>query len=151
MKHSGCWLAITAAGSTWFTPINPYVGVHPGLQGLLQAHAAWKAARYPDRPEFFPSHCGGVVDKGALAHVLRRISKHGKTIKSHRMRAFYVLVRRSQGATDEQIAFEIGHSSNGACIRSTYGGVPESWRNGGGPNLSWLSKSKPAWSELSAH
>jgi hypothetical protein len=128
---------------------NPYCTNHVGLKALLKAHKVWKKKMFPDSPWFLPSHCGGPIDKGALAHALRRLHKNGKLkriLKSHGMRAFYVLVRRSQGATDEQIAFEIGHSSNGACIKSTYGGVPQNWRNGGGPNLKWLpSKSKPAW------
>jgi integrase len=130
--------------------INPYVNVHEGLLALLEAHKKWKAENYPDSPHFFPSHCGGVVDKGALAHALRRITpKLKKKLTSHGMRAFYVLVRRSQGATDEQIAWELGHQSNGACIRSTYGGVPENWKNGGGPNLKWLpSTIKPAWETI---
>ena len=124
---------------------NPYVQVNDGLRALLGAHRSWKEANYPTRQEFFPSHCGGIVDKGALAHALRRICKGGKKFTSHGMRAFYVLIRRSQGATDAQIAFEIGHTSGGACITSTYGGVPESWRNGGGPNLQWLPAGEPAW------
>ena len=129
--------------------VNPYVDVHPGLRALLEAHKRWKEANYPESKTFFPSHCGGeVVDEGALAHALRRICRGGKKFTSHGMRAFYVLVRRSQGATDAQIAFEIGHTSGGACITSTYGGVPESWRNGGGPNLQWLPAGEPAWACL---
>ena len=126
---------------------NPYVDVREGLEALLKAHATWKSENYPDSPHFFPSHCGGVVDKGALSHALRRIAPTlKKKLTSHGMRAFYVLVRRSQGASDEQIAWELGHQSNGACIRSTYGGVPENWRKGGGPNLKWLPTNvKPAW------
>jgi len=101
---------------------------------------------------FLPSHCGGSVGKGALVHALRRLHRTGKLkrkLTSHGMRAFYVLVRRSQGATDEQIAWEIGHSSNGACVKTTYGGVPENWRSGGGPNLKWFpSALKPAWEAI---
>lgn len=78
---------------------------------------------------------------------IEALKKLTKKLTSHGMRAFYVLIRRSQGASDEQIAFEIGHSSNGACIKNTYGSAPESWKNGGGPNLSWLPE-VPAWAEL---
>lgn len=133
---------------------NPYCSNHEGLRALLEAHEAWKALFYPDSPWFLPSHCGGPVGKGALAHALRRLLKAGKLkrkLTSHGMRAFYVLVRRSQGIKDETIAFEIGHSSNGACIKSTYGGVPDSWRNGGGPNMKWLpTATKPAWEKIPA-
>ncbi len=129
---------------------NPYIKNHPGMKALLAAHAAWKAVNYPNSKEFFPSHCGGTVTKGALAKRLRSIRKKLKrTLKSHGMRAFYVLIRRSQGASDEQIADEIGHSSNGACIKSTYGGVPDEWRTGKGPNFSWLPTTAPlAWAKL---
>ncbi len=68
------------------------------------------------------------------------------------MRAFYVLIRRSQGASDEQIADEIGHSSNGAYIKSTYGGSPEEWRTGKAPNFSWLPTTAPlAWAKLESN
>jgi len=131
---------------------NPYCLNHEGLQALLKAHAAWKMEYFPDSPLFLPSHCGGSVGKGALVHALRRLHRTGKLkrkLTSHGMRAFYVLVRRSQGATDEQIAWEIGHSSNGACVKTTYGGVPENWRSGGGPNLKWFpSALKPAWEAI---
>ncbi|HOC54740.1 MAG TPA: site-specific integrase [Verrucomicrobiota bacterium] len=128
--------------------INPYCNNHAGLQELLKAHAEWRAATFPRSRCFFPSHCGGPVGQGALAHALRRVEKKlPRRVRPHGLRAFYVLVRRSQGASDEQIAFELGHSSNGACIRSTYGGVPESWRNGGGPNMSWLPTGSLAWSK----
>jgi hypothetical protein len=134
---------------------NPYCSNHEGLQALLKAHAAWKKEYFPGSPWFFPSHCGGPVGKGALAHALRRLHKTGKLkrkLTSHGAgRGFYVLVRRSQGATDEAIAFEIGHSSNGACIKSTYGGIPDNWRNGGGPHLSWLPlKADLAWNTIPA-
>lgn len=80
---------------------------------------------------FTPQHN---ITKGALAKRLRSIRKKLKRkLTSHGMRAFYVLIRRSQGASDEQIAVEIGHTSNGACIKTTYGGVPDEWRTGKGP------------------
>jgi hypothetical protein len=57
---------------------------------------------YPDRPDFLPCYFGGTVSKGALARALGRFYKAGKQkrrLKSHGAgRAFYVLVRRSQGA-----------------------------------------------------
>lgn len=132
---------------------NPYIKNHPGMKALLAAHAAWKLVNYPNVKEFFPSHCGGTVTKGALAKRLRSIRKKLKRkLISHGMRAFYVLIRRSQGASDEQIADEIGHSSNGACIKSTYGGSPEEWRTGKAPNFSWLPAKAPlAWAKLESN
>jgi hypothetical protein len=123
------------------------------MKALLAAHAAWKSVNYPNAKEFFPSHCGGTVTNGALAKRLRSIRKKLKRkLTSHGMRAFYVLTRRSQGASDEQIADEIGHSSNGACIKTTYGGVPDEWRTGKGPNFSWLPTKAPlAWAKLESN
>ncbi len=119
--------------------VNPYYYHHEGMQALLKAHAAWKRASFPLCPQFFPSHCGGTVDKGALAYALRRLHEKGLTkrkLTSHGAgRAFYVLVRRSQGTRDEVIAHEIGHTSGGQCIRSTYGDAPANWLNGEAPNL----------------
>ena len=129
--------------------VNPYATMHEGLATLLKAHKKWKKAFYPDSPFYFPSYWGGCVDEGALSHALRRLAKKGhKKLKSHGARAFYVTVRRSQGATDAQIAFEIGHTSGGVTLAGAYGGVPESWRNGGGPKLKWLPAKKPAWTAI---
>jgi integrase len=130
--------------------VNPYVNVHDGMVELLAAHKAWKEDHYPKSPWFFPSHFGGdCVNKSALAHALRRLHRNGgKKFTSHAMRAFYVTVRRSQGATDALIAHEIGHQSGGATLAGTYGGVPPNWLNGGGPNLEWLPASERAWSVL---
>lgn len=113
--------------------------------------AAWLKVNWPeDVGTAFPRHCGGRVSLRALAHALSKLSKKGnfkKKLTSYGMRAFYVLIRRSQGTSDEQIAHEIGHSSNGACIKTTYGSVPDSWKNGGASNLSWIPTTF-AWAEL---
>ena len=130
--------------------VNPYVNIHEGLAELLAAHKAWKEEHFPQSQWFFPSHFGGeCVDKGALAHALRRLQRKGmRKLTSHGMRAFYVTVRRSQGATDALIAHEIGHQSGGATLAGTYGGVPPNWLNGGGPNMKWLPTDKRAWALL---
>ena len=132
---------------------NPYVACHAGREALLTALAAWLKVSFAETCTFFPSYCGGRVGLRALAHALLRLFKKGKLklkLTSHGMRAFYVLIRRSQGASDEQIAPEIGHTSNGLCIKKTYGSAPDSWRNGGAPNLSWLpvDPKNYAWAEL---
>ncbi len=131
--------------------VSPFVTVNEGMAALRKAHADWKAVNYPDASEFFPSHCGGSVSKGALVRALGRLFKSGmikRKLTSHGAgRAFYVLVRRSHGISDAQIASELGHTSGGACITSTYGGVPDAWRKGDGPRLSWLP-AVPAWDAL---
>jgi len=71
-------------------------------------------------------------------------------------RAFYVAVRRSQGADDATIAGELGQTTNGKLIWSTYGN-PDDLR--GGALLDWLPAAldpktqqpvatPPAWSLL---
>ena len=121
--------------------VNPFVKVHAGLKGLIEAHKKWKEEFYPDSPWYFPSPRGvdGPVEKKALGHALLRMHKNGfKKLISHGMRAFYVTVRRSHGMTDPQIAFEIGHTSGGATLAAVYGGVPPHWMDGDGPQMSWL-------------
>ena len=50
---------------------------------------------------------------------------------------------------DNQIAYEIGHSSGGSTLEAVYGGVPPHWRKGEGPRMKWLpSNGKPAWEVL---
>ena len=134
--------------------VNPFVKVHAGLKGLIEAHKKWKEEFYPDSPWYFPSPRGvdGPVEKKALGHALLRMHKNGfKKLISHGMRAFYVTVRRSHGMTDPQIAFEIGHTSGGATLAAVYGGVPPHWMDGDGPQMSWLPTGcKPAWEAINS-
>jgi hypothetical protein len=68
---------------------------------------------------------------------------------SHGMRAFYVTVRRSHGIPDNQIAWEIGHTSAGKTLASVYGGVPPHWLTDEGPKLNWLpTTNPPAWQAI---
>lgn len=132
--------------------VNPFCGVHEGLAALLSAHKLWKEQRYPNSKWYFPGRGGEeLVDKQALSHALRRLRKAGflkRKITPHGARAFFVTVRRSQGAPDSQIALEIGHTSGGATLSAVYGGVPPDWIHGGGPKMSWLPPGLPAWSDL---
>jgi hypothetical protein len=131
---------------------NPYVFIHDGLKELLDAHAKWKAVRYPKSPWYFPGREEPdlkPVDKQALAHRLWQLRKQiGRKITSHGMRAWYVLIRRSHGTPDSCIAWEIGHTSGGVLIAQVYGTVPSSWMNGGGPKLKWLPEGDPAWTVI---
>ena len=111
--------------------VNPFVANHEGLRALIAAHAKWKAEYYPESPWFFPGHdrdADRPVDKGALAHALRRLHAKGLIKKkriSHGMRAFYVTVRRSHGATDAQIAHRSGTPRGAApSARFTAGSRP---------------------------
>ena len=56
------------------------MNIHEGLTDaeLLAAHKAWKEEHFPGSQWFFPSHFGGkYVNKGALAHALRRLQRKG--------------------------------------------------------------------------
>jgi len=131
--------------------INPFVHVHDGLKALLKAHAVWHALRHADNPYFIPGKIDDQpMERRALAHALWRLrSKIGRTIRSHGMRAFYVLVRRSWGIDDQVIAVELGQGSGAGLIATTYGDVPANWRNGDGPKLNWLpDPAQYAWAEF---
>jgi integrase len=101
--------------------------------------------------EPIPSRCGfRYPQPDALTAALNRLwadHKIKKHMTSHGLRALYVWVRRSQGADDSQIAFEIGHSSP-LMIQRVYGSCPPHWRTGKAPNYSWRPTGKLAWSQL---
>jgi integrase len=132
--------------------VNPFCAVHDGLENLIAAHKKWISLRYPNASWFFPGRGGDeLVNKGALAHALKRFREKGlinRRITPHGARAFFVTVRRSQGAPDSQIALEIGHTSGGSTLSNVYGGVPPEWVRGGGPKMTWLPSAAPAWSDL---
>ena len=134
---------------------NPYVFVHEGLKKLMAAHKRWHRQRYPNSPWYFPGRDRSKllpVYKDALTKAMERLRKQGKLekkITSHGMRAFYVLVRRSQGISDPQIAWEINHTGGVGTLESVYGGVPPHWLQGKGPKLKWLPKGEPAWRVIS--
>lgn len=133
---------------------NPYAFVHDGLKQLLAAHKRWHRQRYPKSPWYFPGRDKAKlqpITEGALTKSLERLRKEGKLkrkIISHGMRAFYVLVRRSHGISDPQIAWEINHTGGVGTLESVYGGVPPHWLQGKGPKLHWLPKGKPAWNVM---
>ena len=132
---------------------NPYVYLHEGMAAMLEAHRKWHEKYYPINEWFFPGRereTGRPVSDKALSHALRRIcKKRERQIKPHGNRAFYVTVRRSWGVPDNQIAYEIGHSSGGCTLETVYGGVPPHWIKGEGPKMSWLPRDRePAWDLL---
>lgn len=133
-----------------------YVEVNEGLKFVLAAHKVWKAARYPHSPWFFPgrknSGLDAPVDKSALTKALDRLYRKGllkKKYTSHGAgRAFFVLVCRSLGLTDTQIAAKLNQTGGVSQIEQVYGLIPEHWKNGNGPRLSWIPSGAPAWTKI---
>ena len=131
--------------------VNPYCANHEGLQAVLKAHALWKKIKFPNSPCFFPSakDPSQPVGGDSLAHTLGRL--RGKKVTSHGARAFFVTIRRSQGVSDAQIAFEIGHTTGGSTLAKVYGGVPPNWLTGDAPKMGWLPVNTPlAWAASEA-
>jgi integrase len=132
--------------------VNPYATMNDGLRATLLALKKWKEKRYPNSPWLFPGRDrqeGGVLDKSALGHRLVALrARIGRKIISHGMRAFFVTVRRSNGISDVQIAYEIGHTSGGKTLAEVYGGVPPEWLAGNGPKMKWLPEVPLAWEAM---
>lgn len=129
--------------------INPFCHIHSGVERLLAAHKQWHFHRFPDSPWLLPGRSKvRHVTPSALTQALDRLWQGGKVPRkytSHGMRAFYVLVRRSHGIPDAQIANEINHSSGTSLLEQVYGAVPPHWLNGHAPRLKWIPESGPAW------
>jgi hypothetical protein len=136
--------------------LNPAIHLHPEGLALLAAMDAWAAKRYPQNPHYFPGRDrseNGSVSHDALTKGLDRLFDEGRTPKkltSHGCRAFYVLVRRSIGKGDSQIAVELNQIGGLETLRTSYGVVPQHWLDGKGPHLKWLPAKKEdyAWSAL---
>jgi hypothetical protein len=136
--------------------LNPAIYLHPEGLVLLEAMNAWAAKRYPDNPYYFPGRErseNGAVSHDALTKGLDRLFNEGRTSKkltSHGGRAFYVLVRRSNGIGDSQIAIELNQVGGLETLRTSYGVVPQHWLDGKGPHHKWLPAKKEdyAWNAL---
>lgn len=129
--------------------VNPFTLIHPALRSLIEAHHEWHRIRFPEgNPWWLPGfrlHPTAHVHNASLSDALRRITAllNMEHRTSHGMRSFYVTVRRSQGASDAQVAAEIGDKTV-ELIRKTYGDIPPNWK--GRPGLQWLpTTGEPAW------
>jgi integrase len=129
--------------------VNPWALIHPAARQMVEAHKVWHAERFPRSPWYFPSYKkpSKHIGKSALTKSLARVSQLviGEKRTSHGCRAFYVTTRRSEGASDAQIAAEIGDKTGAPIIVSTYGAIPDNWR--GGKALKWLPEGEPAWAK----
>jgi hypothetical protein len=139
----------------------------------MMAHRVWLKTRYPLSKRWLPGRDtkkDGHLDKAALVHGLLRLHRVylqfretekdltkfpnepylAKKYTAHGAgRAFYIFVRRSQGADDPLIAHEVNHTGGISTLQSVYALAPDWWKEEGKrPNLSWLPKGKPAWFKI---
>ena len=129
--------------------VNPYALLWPELKAMLPCFLGWHSSRYPKNPWFFPGRTlAGTdpIDKHSLGHALIRAAEALNLPKRcpHGFRSYYVTKRRGDGASDAQVAAEIGDKTVDL-IRSTYGDRPAQWV--GGAPLTWLPTDgqRPAW------
>lgn len=124
----------------------PFLKVHPDLAQCLDAFWKWRKERYKGRTShwWFPGRDdpSKPVLEQSLTHALRRVGKlvANEARTAHGLRSFYVTVRRSQGASDAEIALETGHISGGREIVRTYGDATPrklSWRPSDGQPDAW--------------
>jgi hypothetical protein len=151
---------------------NNYVQVHEGLKLVMRAHRIWHEQRYPLSPYYFPGRdrkALGHIDNSVLTKALGRLyqvylkfrekERNPKKSPDKRFltkkytshgasRAFYVLVRRSQGISDSQIAFELNQIGGVSTLEQVYGLPPEHWKNSDAPNLSWVPQGAAAWAKI---
>lgn len=126
---------------------NNFFMIHEDLKACLRHFDLWRqkqAPRVRNSLWWFPGKIAGQsLETQALTHALQRagklVAKASRT--AHGLRSFYVTCRRSQGASDPQIALEMGHLSGGREIVRTYGdATPE--------KVHWMpSEGEPAWAD----
>ena len=78
----------------------------------------------------------------------KKLPEPKKKLTSHGARAFYVFVRRSQGATDSQIAYEVNHVGGVSTLEKVCAIAPPHWRNSKAGAISWVPKGSPAWKKI---
>ena len=140
--------------------IYPVTFLHPALTAFLAAWEPYCRRRWPESDYFFPhptkkdrplvipydsaDPLGWRLEIAAKALGLPKRHPHG-------MRAVYVRTRRSEGASDSQIAEELGQSSGPGLIISTYGKADQIRYDG---RWDWLpsveSQVPVAWTLLGA-
>lgn len=127
--------------------VNPWARLGDEFSGMLDAFRHWHAATFPRNPWFFPSPYGKTarLSPGAFGHALTRICGGLELphITPHGFRSYYVTKRRSDGASDVQIAAEIGDKTV-SLMQLSYGDRPENWL--GAKPMTWLpADGLPAW------
>lgn len=125
--------------------VNPYVALTPDLLELFDCFLYWHGQRYSRNPWFFPGRglrAARLIEPSSISHAIHAACKSLElpTITPHGLRSYYVTKRRSDGASDELIAREIGDKTV-ETIRQTYGDIPPDR-----VKLTWRpSTGLPAW------
>jgi len=129
--------------------VNPFVLITEEFADYLGCHRTWHCLTLPESPWWFP---GLVLGRGlntigvdSLNHALRRATRDLCLPKrtAHGLRSFYATRRRGDGATEAQIAAEMGITSI-ALLEQVYGSRPPNWQ--GQKKISmWPDNATPAW------
>jgi integrase len=135
---------------------NPAITLHPAALEFLACWESWLAANLPTATHLFPDpgeplaplvafgHSTQSGLRGLLNAATRQLDLPHR--KPHAMRAYYVRVRRNQGATDLEIAGELGQTGGSGLIERVYG-RPSDRR--GDAAFDWLpTTGTPAWQTL---
>lgn len=128
--------------------VNPFAMIHPALADCLEALKTWRDEVHPGSPWFLPWYSDCASDPRRLTSALNSATAALELPKrtSHGLRSFFVVVRRSQGICDGQIAAEIGDASGAKIITQVYGAIPPNWA--GGKKLDWTPECGPvAWAK----
>jgi integrase len=135
---------------------NPAITLHPAALDFLSHWESWLAAHLPAAPHLFPNPSqplAPLVPFGRATESSLRRQLNAATAalelphrKPHAMRAYYVRVRRGQGATDLEIAGELGQTGGSGLIERVYGRRQD---RRGDAAYDWLPASgTPAWRHL---
>jgi integrase len=132
--------------------VRPYILLNRELRDFLESFLNWHRLTHAGNPWWFP----GQTTKGdpmtlrplgkfSMNQALRRATEALGLPKrtSHALRSFYVTMRRGDGASEAQIAAEIGITSI-QLIGEVYGSRPHNWE--GLPKLKyWPDNAAPSW------
>jgi integrase len=131
--------------------VNPFVLITDELADFLDCHKTWHRETHAEHPWWFPGRLSTrsvelkPLGKLSLNHALRRATSDLGLPKrtAHGLRSFYATRRRGEGASEAQIAAEMGISSINL-LEQVYGGRPPNW-DGQKIIRYWPDEAAPAW------
>jgi len=131
---------------------NPHVLIGADFADFLDCWRTWHQSTHAGNPWWFPGRLLArqsmrlqPLANGALNFALRRACADLGLPKrtSHGLRSYFVTRRRGDGATEAQIASELGITSI-ALLEQVYGGRPPNW-DGMRQIRYWPDGAAPAW------